>query len=218
MPWVALTTGCLAGIAFLAVVALIASSGHSLLSPGTIRVGFLPAVAGLAFVPRTRIRPLTQTTPVPGWVVPAGHILLATPMLAVTGWAQLRIIASTIPPGAITHPVVYPVIAELTGWCAVAVAAAACTDRSRYADLGGAVAAPVSFAAIALARYAPITSRFLTQPSATPHGVTIAWYAIGTTALILSCVAMRDQWHRYTRSRRRLRSPSHCPAPSPGGA
>ena len=49
-------------------------------------------------------------------------------------------------------------IAQLTGWCAVTVAAAACADRSRYADLGGAIAAPVSFAAIALAWYTPVTA------------------------------------------------------------
>ena len=89
-------------------------------------------------------------------------------------------------------------IAQLTGWCAVTVAAAACADRSRYADLGGAIAAPVGFAAIALAWYAPVTSRFLVEPPATAHGVTIAWYAIATAGLALTCAAMRDQWHRYT--------------------
>ena len=91
-------------------------------------------------------------------MAPAGHVLLAAPVLAVTCWAQLRIMAHTIPPHALGHPpAVYPLIAQLTGWCAVTVAAAACVDRSRYADLGGAIAAPVSFAAIALAWYAPVT-------------------------------------------------------------
>jgi hypothetical protein len=198
MPWVTLITGCLAGTVFLAVLAHVADTSHSPLGQGTIRLTFLPAIAALAFAVRTPFRPLTQATPVPAWVTPAGHLLLAAPVLAATCWAQLRIMTHTIPPRTIGHPpAVYPLIAQLAGWCAVTVAAAACVDRSRYADLGGAVAAPASFAAIALVWYAPVTSRFLVEPAATAHGVTLAWYAIATVALALSCVAMRDQWHRY---------------------
>lgn len=92
------------------------------------------------------------------------------------------------------------------GWCAIVIGAAVCVDRSRYADLGGAVAAPVSFAVIALAWYAPITSRFLAESPATPHRVTIAWYATAAVASALTCAAMRDQWHRYTRDLPRRRS------------
>jgi hypothetical protein len=205
MPWVTLITGCLAGTAYLAVMAHVASTSHAPLGQGSVRLAFLPPVAALAFVPRAPFRPLTQTTPVPAWATPAGHLLLAAPTLAVTCWAQLRIAAHAIPPLAIGHPpAVYPVMAQLTGWCAVTVAAAACVDRSRYADLGGAIAAPVSFAAIALAWYAPITSRFLTEPLATAHGVTVAWYAITAAALALTGAAMWDQWHRYTRHLHRL--------------
>ena len=208
MPWVTLITGCLAGTVYLAVMAHIAGISRSPLGQGAARLAFLPAVAALAFVPRAPFRPLTQTTPVPAWVVPAGHILLAAPILAATCWAQLRIIAHTIPPHALGRPpATCPVIVQLTGWCAVTVAAAACIDRSRYADLGGAIAAPVSFAAIALAWYAPIAHRFLAEPPATPHGVTIAWYAVAAAALALACMAMRDQWHRYTRNIHRFSSP-----------
>jgi hypothetical protein len=207
MPWITLLTGCLAGTLYLAIMAHVASTSHSQLGQGYVRFAFLPAVAALAFVPRAPFRPLTQTTPVPAWVTPAGHLLLAGPILAVTCWAQLRIIAHVTPPHAIGPPAVYPLIAQLTGWCAVTVAAAAGVDRSRYADLGGAIAAPVGFVAIALAWYAPITSRFLAGPPATPRAVTIAWYAIATGALALTCAAMRDQWHRYTRSLHRLSPP-----------
>ena len=213
MPWVTLITGCLAGTAFLAVMARVAGTSHSPLGPGTVRLAFLPAIAALAFVLRAPFRPVTQATPVPDWVAPAGHLLLAAPVLAVTCWAQLRIMTHTIPPHALGHPpAIYPVIAQLTGWCAVTMAAAACADRSRYADLGGAIAAPVSFAAIALAWYSPVTSRFLIEPPATAHGVTIAWYAIATAALALTCAAMRDRWHRYSRSRYRLFSPHGNPS------
>jgi hypothetical protein len=206
MPWVTMITGCLAGTVILAVMARVADTSHSPLGPGAVRLAFLPAIAALAFVLRAPFRPLTQATPVPAWVAPAGHILLAAPVLAVTCWAQLRIMAHTIPPHVSGHPpAVYPLIAQLTGWSLVTVAAAACVDRSRYADLGGAVAAPVSFGAIALAWYAPVTARFLVEPPATAHAVTIAWYGVASAALALTCVAMRDQWRRYAR---KLRCPS----------
>jgi hypothetical protein len=213
MPWATMITGCLAGIVFLAFMAHVADTSHGPLGQGTVRLAFLPAIAALAFVLRAPFRPVTQATPVPAWVAPAGHILLAGPLLAVTCWAQLRIMAHTIPPHTLARPpAVYPVIAQLTGWCAVTVAAAACVDRSRYADLGGAIAAPASFAAIALAWYAPISARFLADPPATMHGVTIAWYAVASAALALTCAATRDHWHRYSRNLHRLSFPRRNPS------
>ena len=103
-------------------------------------------------------------------MAPADHLLLAVPVLAATCWAQLRLIAQTIPPHILGHPpAVYPLIAQLTGWSAVTVAAAACVGRSRYADLGGAIAVPISFGAIALAWYVPAGARpvapLRTQPA-----------------------------------------------------
>jgi hypothetical protein len=200
MPWATLFTGCLVGTVYLAIMARLAGTSQPL-GQGNLRLAFLPAIAALAFVPRAPFRPLTQTTAVPAWTAPAGYVLLSAPILGLTCWVQLRIIASTIPPHVLARPpAVYPLIAQLTGWCAVAVAAAASVDRSRYADLGGAVAAPVSFAAIALAWYAPVISGFLTEPPATPSGVTITWYAVAAAASALACAAMRDQWQRYARS------------------
>jgi hypothetical protein len=211
MPWVTLISGCLVGTGYLALMARVAGTSHSPLGQGTVRLAFLPAVAALAFLLRDPFRPVTQATPVPAWVAPAGHIALAAPVLAATCWAQLRIMAHTIPHALGHPPAIYPLIAQLTGWCAVTVAAAACADRSRYADLGGAIAAPVSFAAIALAWYAPVTGRFLVAPPATAHGVTIAWYAIAAAALALTCAATRDRWHRYTRNHHRHSSPQRNP-------
>jgi hypothetical protein len=208
MPWMMLLTGCLVSLVYLAVLAHFAHAPSGPLGPAAARLAFLPAVAALAFVPRTPLRPLTQTTPVPAWVVPAGHLLLAAPILAATCWAQLRIIAGTVPSHTLGHPpAVYPLIAQLTGWCAVTVAVAAWAGRSRYADLSGAIAAPVSLAAVALAWYAPVTSRFVAEPAASPHGVAIVWYAVASAALALTGVAMRDQWHRYSRRLHRPWSP-----------
>jgi hypothetical protein len=206
MPWVTLITGCLAGTVCLSGLAHAADAPRLPLGPSAVRLAFLPAVAALAFVPRVPFRPLTQATPVPAWVGPAGHLLLSVPILAATCWAQLRIVTGTVAPHTVSHlPAVYPLIAQLTGWCAVTVAAAACAGRSSHADLSGAIAAPVSFAAVALAWYAPITSRFVAGPTATPLGVTIAWYAVASAALALAGVAMRDRWHRYSRTLHRLR-------------
>jgi hypothetical protein len=211
MPWATLLAGCLAGTAYLAVMASLAGTSQPL-GQGNLRLAFLPAIAALAFVARAPFRPLTQTTPVPAWAASVGHLLLAAPILGMTCWAQLRIVASTIPSHTLGHPpAVYPLVAQLTGWCAIAVATAACVDRSRYADLGGAVAAPVSFAAITLTWYAPIISRFVAEPPGTPHGVTIAWYAVATAASALTSAAMRDRWHRYSRGLHRLPA-EHSPS------
>jgi hypothetical protein len=200
MPWVALISGCLAGLAFLAFLAHVADNSHSPLNQNTVRLAFLPAIAALAFVLRAPFRPLTLTTPVPAWVTPASHLLLAAPILAATGWAELVIMDRTIPPALGPPPAIYPLLAQLAGWCAVIAAVAAGADRSRFADLGGILAVPVTFAAIALVWFAPVTARFLVEPPASARGVTITWYVISSAALVLTCAAMHDQWHRYSRS------------------
>jgi hypothetical protein len=205
MPWVTLIAGCLAGTAYLAVMAQVADTSRSPLTQGTVRLAFLPAIAALAFVSRTPFRPVTHITPVPAWVTRAGHLVLAAAVLAATCWAQLRIMLHTFPSHTASQPpAVYPLIAELTGWCAVTMAAAACVDRSRYADLGGGAAAPASAVAIALAWYLPVTHKLLAEPPASAHGVAVAWYCVAAAALALTGVAMRDYWHRYTKSLVRL--------------
>ena len=210
MPWVTLITGCLAGLAIFTILVRVAHHDQATfwLDQGTVRLSLLPVAAALAFVPSVPFRPLTRATPVPAWVTPAGHLLLAAPILALTFWAQLRIMAPVILPHAPQdpHEPFYALIAQLIGWSAIIVAAAACTARSRFADLGGAIAAPVSFAVIALAWYAPPSAKFLVKPPAIPHSIAIGWYAIAAIALILTCAAMRDHWHRYTRSLHRLPS------------
>jgi hypothetical protein len=220
MPWATLIAGCLTGTAFLAIQAHVARTSGWQLQQGNVRLALLPAVAAVAFVPRAAFRPLTQTTPIPAWVAPACHLLLAAPILAVTCWAQLRIMAYTIPQHALGHaPAVYPLIAQFTGWCAVTVAAAVCVDRSRYADLGGAIAVPVSLGAIGVAWNVPPSANVLVDPPATAHGVTIAWYVIASAALAVTCVAMRDPWHRYSRpalSGSALRRPQSAGRPGLG--
>jgi hypothetical protein len=204
MPWMTLIAGCLAGIVLVAALAHVADTSRWSLDQGIIRLTFLPAIAGLAFAVRDPFRPLTRVTPVPAWVTPAGHLVLAVPILAATCWVQLRIAARTVTPQALAHaPAVYPLIAQLTGWSAIVVAAAACAGRSRYADLGGTVGVLAGFVLIALAWYVPAGGRHLADPPATARAVTVAWYAIAAVALVVTGAAMRDRWHRYSR-----RSPS----------
>lgn len=212
MPWVTLIIGCLLGLIYLVTLAHAADSAHWSLSQGNMRLAFVPAIAALAFVVRAPLRPLAQTTPVPVWVAPAGYLLLAAPVLAATCWAELRIVAHTVPLRA-DHAAVYPLIAQLTGWCLVTVSVAAWAGRSRYADLGGVIAALVSLAAVALVWYLPVTARFLVEPPATQQHVTIAWYAIAAAGLALTGMAMRDQWHRYARRLHGRRRPT-ASAPS----
>jgi hypothetical protein len=196
MPWTTLVAGCAAGTGLLALLAYTTSQA---LGPNVVALTFLPAVAALAFVPRDPFRPAAQAAPAPAWLTSAGQTLLAVPVLAVTCWGQLRLMDHT----AIRPPGVYPLIAELTGWCAVSVAIAAGCDRSRYADLGGAVAAPVSLAIIAITRYVPRIDRLLVTPPGTARAVTIAWYIVAAAALVIGCAALRDRWRRYTRVLRR---------------
>jgi hypothetical protein len=209
MPWVTLITGCLAGAAYLVVMGYVADTSRSPLTQGSVRLAFVPVVAALAFVPRVPFRPLTQTTPVPAWVPMAGQLLLGAPVIAATYWAQLRIMIHTIPPDAVAQaPAVCPLAAQLAGWCMVTVAAAACVDRSRFADVGGGAAVPVSAAVIALAWYVPVTHRLLADPPATAHGVTLAWYCVAVAAAAVTTIAMLDRWRRYgSRLGRRLSAP-----------
>ncbi len=156
MPWVTVTAGCLAGTVILAAYAYIGHSYHMPLSATTVRLTFLPAIATLAFVLQAPFRPLAQAAPVPAWLAPAIQVVLAIPVLALTCWVQLSLRAYTYGghgPGLTAGA--YPHIAQLAGWSAIFVAATACCDRSRYADISGMIAVPVSLVIIALASFAP---------------------------------------------------------------
>lgn len=198
MPWVTLLAGCASGTVVLAVMAHFA--GHSPLNQDNVRMTFLPAVGAVAFVPHVHFRPAVQTTAVPTWIAPAGQVLLALPVVALTCWLQLGLMASTYPAHfADRLPAVYPLIAQLTGWSLLALSIAACCERTRYAALSGAIAAPVTFVVVAAASFMPPVDRYLLSPPSTARAATIAWYSISAAALALAIVAIRDQWHRYAR-------------------
>lgn len=205
-PWATLLAGCLTGTAALWLLRYVADTTHTSVDQNTMRFTILPTIAALAFVPRAAFRPLVDATPVPAWTASAGQTILAAPVVVMTCWVQLLLLYPRTPHGVSCHaPAIHPLLAQLTGWCALAVAVAVGTDRSRYADLGGALAAPASLAVIALATYGPVTSHLLETPPAGKHAVTAAWYSIATAAVALTYLAMRDRWHRYTRRRSKQR-------------
>jgi hypothetical protein len=203
VPWATLLAGCATGTVLLAVLG--GTSGTPL-DEGTVRLTLLPAVAALVFVPRTPSQALAQTTPLPAWVAPAAQTLMAVPAVAITLLAQLMIMTRTIPAGRGHPPAIYPLVAQLTGWCAIGVAVAAVSDRSRYSDLGGAVAAPAALGAIALAWVTPGLKDALAVPPATAQTATVAWYILAAGALGIAVAGMRDGWHRCTRTRLRSRT------------
>jgi hypothetical protein len=197
-PWATLIVGCVSGTAVLALLAHVAH--NSPISQGTVRVTFLPAVAALAFALHIQFRPLVQTTPVSTWIAASGQTLLALPLLALTCWGQLRLMASTYPAGSAGHlPAVYPLVAQLAGWSALTIAIAACVERSRYAALSGAIAVPISFALVAITTFTRDLERHLLVPPAGPHAAAVDWYAIAAAAIVVTGLAIRDHWHRYTR-------------------
>jgi hypothetical protein len=196
-PWVTVIVGCASGTAILALLAHFAD--HAAISQGTVRVTFLPAVAAVAFVPHVQFRPVTQTTPIPTWITAGGQILLAAPVLAVTTWAQLRLMANTQTAGSVGHPpATYPLVAQLTAWCLLTLAIAAGAERTRYAALSGAIAIPISFTIIAVTTYSHTFARYLLAPPADVHIAAIACYATAAAATAVTCLAIGDHWRRYT--------------------
>lgn len=217
MPWGPLLAGCLAGLVLLAVLAYVADHSRTPLDLAQVRVTFLPALAGLAFVARAPVRPLALAAPAPAWVTPAGQLLLAIPVLAATVAAQLGLVAHTNPPGH-ALPAIYPLLAQLTGWAALVAAAAAICDRGRYADLGGAVAGPAGLVVIAAGWFTPRVSGLLVAPPGTDLGAAVAWYVITAAALAVTASAQRDPWHRYRlgqRFQRRARGQRRPGPPAP---
>jgi hypothetical protein len=201
VPWATLLAGCATGTV---LVAVLGETSRTPLDQDTVRLTFLPVVAALAFVARSPSPVLAETAPLPTWIIPAAQTLLAVPAVAITCLIQLLIMTTTIPAGAGHPPAIYPLIAQLTGWCAIGVAVAAACGRSRYSDLGGAVAAPLALAAIALTWVTPGLKDALALPPATPQTATIAWYILANGALAIAVAGMRDGWHRYTRPCSRL--------------
>src|ERR1700728_1141486 len=123
MAWPTLIGGCAAGTALLSLLAYFAGTSHNPLDQTTVRLTLLPAVAAVTFIPNPPLRSLARSAPLPAWIVPAVQVILAAPALVWPCGIQV-IVMSHPPPVAARHHLaaIYPVIAQLTGWAAVAVA------------------------------------------------------------------------------------------------
>ena len=196
MPWVTLLASCAAGTALLDLTAHVLHASHSTVNQNTMRFTFLSAIAALAFVPQAPFRLIRRTVPVPSATTSAGHILLSVPIVAATCWLQLRIIDAGVP-RLFVRPAVYPLVSQLVAWTALALAAATCLDRSRYDDVGGAIAAPLTLIIIGVFWFAPFLKEHLVTPPASAHSAAIAWYAITAPSLVAISLALRDPWRRY---------------------
>jgi hypothetical protein len=194
MPWGVLLAGCVGSVGAVLILGLTSSP----LEADQVRLVLLPIVAALCFVPHVYFRPVIQTVPVPSGLAAAGHTLLAAPLLAATCAVDLYVVAARSG-GHAPAPALYPLVAQFTGWAAVAVLTATWCDRTRFASLNGALAAPVTIALITLAWTEPHLRRVLITPGAQPHAATAAWYAVAPVALVGAWAAGRDPWHRYTR-------------------
>jgi hypothetical protein len=189
MPWGTLLGGCVIGLAA-------SAAGYRLAGPASdsagvtavVRAAFVPLVVVAAFLAADPHRPLVAALPAPAWLTPATHTALALPVLTGTAALQLRLAAAELAAGQryTGVPAQLPRLmlsAELAAAAAIALAAASVVARTRWHELGGAIAAPVSLAIIAAtqATWADVTWRIL---------------LVGALAVATAAWAQRDPWLR----------------------
>jgi hypothetical protein len=166
-----------------------------------VRAAFVPLVLVAAFLAADPHRPLVATLPASAWLTAATHTALALPVLAGTAALQLRLAAAELAAGQryphVPAHLAWPALsAELGAAAAVALATASVVARTRWHELGEAIAAPVSLAVIAA------------TPAAAPAAVTdVTWRVllVGALALATAAWAQRDPWLRL-RAALRLRT------------
>lgn len=200
MPWGTIAGGCVAGTALLAVLAYFAGMSHNPLDQTTVKLTLLPAIVALTFASRAPARALTHSAAVPAWIVSGMQNVVALFALALTCSVQLVIMDHSNPSADRHHlAAIYPLIAQVTGWAAIAIVTAACCDRTRYSDLTGAVAAPITLGLVSCAWLTPGVNHLFETGPAAPRTATIAWYTITALLLAVTAAALRDPWYRYKR-------------------
>ena len=157
MPWGPVLAACLTGIG-------VSLAGYRLAArsqlPGEIlmfqRLAFAPVVAAVAVLVQDEHRPLVTALPAPAWLTTAARVLIALPVLVLTGWTQLAITAAelgatlrsaSVPASALPWP---ELAGELAAWSAIALAAAALVARTRWSDIGTAIAVPAALAIVGM--------------------------------------------------------------------
>lgn len=191
MPWAVLLAGCAAGLG-------LALAAHQFASPARstagvtlgLRAGFVPVAVTVAFLAADPQRNLTATLPAPAWLSTVVHLAIALPLVGLTGYLQLELAAVPGPPpgpGPAAATLPWPgLLAEFAAWSACAVAVAAGVTRTRWRDLGGALAGPAALGLIALLAVAS-------------PGPAWSWWAVGGAAALIAGWESRDPWLRFRR-------------------
>lgn len=190
MPWGTLLGGCAIGLAASAVANRFAGPApDSAGVTAVLQAAFVPLALVAAFLAADPHRRLVAALPAPAWLTAATHTALALPVLAVTAVLQLRLAAAELAAGQRYTPVPAhlprsALWAELAAAAAIALAIASVVARTRWHELGGAIAAPVSLAVIAAmnAAWADVTWRLL---------------LVGALAVATAAWAQRDPWLRW---------------------
>ncbi len=214
MPWGVLVVGCAAGLG----ISLVARQfAHPFQQPAsivlTIRAAFIPIAAAVAFLPADPHRSLTAALPAPVWLSVAGRLVIALPLLGLTGWIQLQLANTELPivfrnQGMTSVHLPWPaLVAELIAWSAIAVAAAALVTRTRWNDLGGAIAAPAALAFIGLLAATPLGLVPVAFAGLTlrQHNAWLraewSWWSLSLIAALVAGWANRDPWLRLKSAR-----------------
>jgi hypothetical protein len=189
MPWGTLFGGCAIGLAASVVAYRFAGPAPDAAGvSAALRAAFVPLALVAAFLAADPHRDLVAALPAPAWLAAATHTALALPVLAGTAALQLRLAAAELAIGqrytSVPAHLPWPaLLAELGAATAIALATASVVARTRWHELGGAIAAPVSLAVIAVAHVAlaGFTGRLLLA---------------GALALATAAWAQRDPWLR----------------------
>lgn len=188
VPWAVLIAACATGLAISLVSSQflnpLRSTGGVLLVSHLSAVPLAAAIAFLAWLPD---RSLTATLPAPCWLSHAFRVACALPVIGLTAFIQyelarreLAVGSAAAQPGRVSWPTQ---LAEFCAWLAVATAAAAAVDRTRWRELGGAVAAPITLALIGL---------LVAVPSYSAGD----WWATALAAGLVAAGESRDPWRR----------------------
>ena len=189
MPWGTLLGGCAIGLAASAVAYRFAGPAPDPAGvTAVLRAAFVPLALVAAFLAADPHRALVAALPAPAWLTAATHTALALPVLAGTAALQLRLAAAELAIGqrytSVPAHLPWPaLLAELGAATAIALATASVVARTRWHELGGAIAAPVSLALIAAMHvaFADVTWRLL---------------LVGALAVATAAWAQRDPWLR----------------------
>jgi hypothetical protein len=153
-----------------------------------------PVAASAAFLAATPDKILVTTLPGPSWLPHAVHLVAALLVIGPAAAVQFVITRAEL---AQTAPYAHPGqlsweswLSQFTAWLMVSTATAATVDRTRWRDLGGALAMPIALALIALLLLAP------------SHSLWIWWatIAVGASAALWQS---RDPWSRIRAQGRR---------------